>query len=272
MAGKKKSINPYRKKVITYQKFYANQRKYPGYYPGLKFKDYVNTLVEAGELSARTGKRMLTPRKRIAEVNVRREDYTPQMVYRKSRNEKGVKELKRTYNKIVKSQEQRNKALKRAGFEQVKIPVLEGKQGSKEWRYSIIEAVRAYTSVKAEVKRAQADFDKKRIKIAETTGVVIETKEEMRKFGDFMNRFKSVISEYMYDSEFVAEMYYNDYSTGKKRFEVLYKDYTDKLYERGTINESERDAMYKRVETEDNMAEYRKKFAHFKRKSVRQID
>lgn len=272
MQRKRKSINPYRKKVITYQKFYANQRKYPGYYPGIKYKEYVTELVNTGALSAKTGKKMLTPKKRSLEVNVTIDEYTPHQVGIKSRTEKGVKELKRTYNKIVKSQEQRNKALKRSGFDTVKIPALTGKEGSKDWRYSIVEAVRAYTSVKAEVKRAQIAYDKKRIKIAETTGVVIESKSEMKKFGEFMNRFKNTISEYMYDSEFVAERYYNDYDAGKRNFNDLYKDYIERLYERGVISESDRDEMQNRIRAEDKMDKYRKKFAHYKRKSVRQND
>lgn len=273
MAGKTKTktkkVNPYKKKVISYQKFYANQKKYPGYYTGLKYKEYVNTLVKEGKLSEKTGKRMLSPKKKVSEVDVKREQYTPAEVYKKSRTTKGRKELKRMYNKIVRSQRQRNKALKAAGFKQVEIKGLAGEIGSKEWRMGIVEAVRAYTSYDAEKKRAQAYFDRQRIAIAKSTGIVIETKAEMERYGEFMNKFKSLISQYIYDSDTVAEDYYNDYDSGKKSFEEIYRAYTDKLYEKGKINESERDKIYKRVSTENEIEKYRKKFEHYKHKSVR---
>lgn len=271
-SSKTKNVNPYRKKVITYQKFYANQKKFQGYYPGLKYKEYVNTLVQSGQLSEKTGKQMLKPKKRIYEVNVKREQYTPAEVYKKSRTNKGIKELKRTYNKIVKSQTQRNKALKKAGFKQVEIKELKGKTGSTEWRMGIVEAVRAYTSNTAEKKRAQADFDRKRIAIAKSTGIVIETKSEMRKYGEFMNRFKSLIEEFMYDSDFVAEEYYNDYESGKKNFEELYLDYIGQLKERGSISESQYNEMSGRISPQAEIEQYRKKFAHYKHKSVRQSE
>lgn len=268
----KKPENPYRKKVISYQKFYANQKKFPGYYPGIKYNEYVNVLVTTGQLTAKTGKKMLTPKKRVLEVDVKREDYKPIDTYKKSRTEKGIKELKRTYNKIVKSQAQRNKALKRAGFKPVKIKELTGKPGSKEWRMGIVEAVQAYTSAQAEVKRAQADFDRKRIAIAKSTGIVIETKDEMRKYGEFMSRFKNLIEEFIYDSDFVAEEYYNDYEAGKKNFEDLYLDYIVKLKERGNISESQYNEMAGRVKPQTEIEKYRKQFAHYKHKSVRQDD
>lgn len=265
----KKPENPYRKKVISYQKFYSNQRKYQGYYPGINYKEYVDTLVKTGQLTEKTGKRMLRPKKRIDEVNVTREEFKPIDVYKKSRTERGVKELKRTFNAIIKSQEQRNRALKRAGFREVKIKPLSGKPGSREWRMGIVEAVRAYTSTQAEKKRAQADFDRKRVAITKSTGIVIETKAEMRQYGEFMKKFNSIIEEYIYDSNFVAEEYYNDYASGKKNFKSLYLDYIGKVKERGIISESQYNEMARRVQPQTEIEKYRKKFAHHRHKSYR---
>ncbi len=230
------------RKILSYQEFYARQRKYSDFYPGLKYKEFQRKIYEERGYKESTIKRLTEPKKKHAKRKtpkrkVSREtsgitvtdyrDFLPVKVREGLRTGQYTEhQLKLLYKEIYRKQQGRNLALKKAGYDIVKLTKPSELKGTRSIIFEVAGAVRKSESIYATVKGArEKDVQTMATLNKNYSGLNLKTSEDLRTFGQFMQEVRSFMGEIIFDSDRAVEMY-DKYVSGESVTDLfsMYKD------------------------------------------------
>ena len=230
------------RKILSYQEFYARQRKYPDFYPGLKYKDFQRKIYEERGYKESTIKRLTEPKRKTVKRKVSREtsgitvtdykDFLPVKVREGLRTGQYTEhQLKLLYKEIYRKQQGRNLALKQAGYDIVKLVKPSELKNTRSIIFEVAGAVRKSSSVYATVKGAR----EKDVRTMTTLnrnyeGLNLKSKEDLRKFGKFMEEVGAFMGDVIYDSDRAVELY-NRYESGES-IVSLFSKYKERMSKR----------------------------------------
>ena len=234
------------RKILSYQEFYARQRKYQDYYPGMKYKEFQRKIYEERGYKESTIRRLTEPKKKSKRKTVKRKvsreksgitvtdykDFLPVKVREGLRTGKYTEhQLKLLYKEIYYKQQERNLALKKAGYDIVKLAKPSELKDTRSIIFEVAGAVRKSESVYATVKGAK----EKDIRTMATlnknySGLNLKSKEDLRTFGQFMQEVRAFMGNVIFDSDRAVEMY-DRYLDGESIAD-LFSEYKERLSKR----------------------------------------
>lgn len=239
------------RKIMSYQSFYATQRKNPDYYRGLSYKEFQRKVYEEWGYKESTIKRLTepkkkhtkkkTPKRKTVKRKVSREtsgitvtdykDFLPVKVREGLRTGQYTEhQLKLLYKEIYRKQQGRNLALKKAGYEIVKLAKPSELKDTRSIIFEVAGAVRKSESVYATVKGAREKDVQTMTTLNKNYNLNLKSKEDLRTFGQFMQEVRAFMGDIIFDSDRAVEMY-DRYASGES-IAGLFSEYKERMSKR----------------------------------------
>lgn len=235
------------RKILSYQEFYARQRKYSDFYPGLKYKEFQRKVYEERGYKESTIKRLTetkkkstkrkTPKRKVSRETsgitvTDYKDFLPVKVREGLRTGQYTEhQLKLLYKEIYRKQQGRNLALKKAGYDIVKLVKPSELKDTRSIIFEVAGAVRKSESVYATVKGAREKYANVIVTLNKNYSELnLKTIDDLRIFGHFMQEVRSFMGEIIYDSDRAVEMY-DKYVSGESVAD-LFSKYKERMSKR----------------------------------------
>lgn len=235
------------RKIMSYQSFYATQRKNPDYYKGLSYKEFQRKVYEEWGYKESTIKRLTepkkkkTPKRKTVKRKVSREtsgitvtdykDFLPVKVREGLRTGKYTEhQLKLLYKEVYRKQQGRNLALKKAGYDIVKLAKPSELKDTRSIIFEVAGAVRKSSSVYATVKGAREKDVRTMVTLNKNYSLNLKTKEDLRTFGQFMQEVRAFMGDVIFDSDRAVEIY--DRYSGGESIADLFSEYKKRMSKR----------------------------------------
>lgn len=236
-----------RARILSKREYKSFQRSDPTWNVGKSYEQFREEFYKKRGYSESTIRKLVepsrkkTPKRKTAKRKVSREtsgitvtdykDFLPVKVREGLRTGQYTEhQLKLLYKEIYRKQQGRNLALKKAGYEIVKLVKPSELKDTRSIIFEVAGAVRKSESVYATVKGAREKDARTIATLNKNYELNLKTKEDLKTFGHFMQEVRAFMGDIIFDSDRAVEMY-DEYISGESVADLFTK-YKERMSER----------------------------------------
>ncbi len=231
-----------RARILSKREYKSFQRSDPTWNVGKSYEQFREEFYKKRGYSESTVRRLAEPKKRKSpKRKVSREtsgitvtdykDFLPVKVREGLRTGQYTEhQLKLLYKEIYRKQQGRNLALKKAGYDIVKLTKPSELKDTRSIIFEVAGAVRKSKSVYATVKGAREKDVKTMETLNKNYSLNLKSKEDLRTFGHFMEKVRAFMGDVIFDSDRAVEMH--DGYLGGESIADLFGKYKERMSKR----------------------------------------
>lgn len=232
-----------RARILSKREYKSFQRTDPTWNAGKSYEQFREEFYKKRGYSESTIRKLTKPsRKKTVKRKVSREtsgitvtdykDFLPVKIREGLRTGQYTEhQLKLLYKEIYRKQQGRNLALKKAGYDIVKLVKPSELKDTRSIIFEVAGAIRKSESVYATVKGAREKDVRTMATINKNYSELnLKTSEDLRTFGQFMQEVRTFMGDIVYDSDRAVEMY--DRYTGGESIVDLFNNYKERMSKR----------------------------------------
>lgn len=231
-----------RARILSKREYKSFQRSDPTWNVGKSYEQFREEFYKKRGYSESTVRRLAEPKKRKSpKRKVSREtsgitvtdykDFLPVKVREGLRTGQYTEhQLKLLYKEIYRKQQGRNLALKKAGYDIVKLTKPSELKDTRSIIFEVAGAVRKSKSVYATVKGAREKDVKTMETLNKNYSINLKSKEDLRTFGHFMEEVRVFMGDVIFDSDRAVEMH--DRYLGGESIADLFGKYKERMSKR----------------------------------------
>lgn len=237
-----------RARILSKREYKSFQRNDPAWNAGKSYEQFREEFYKKRGYSESTIRKLSeptrkkTPKRKTVKRKVTHEtsgitvtdykDFLPVKVREGLRTGKYTEhQLKLLYKEVYRKQQGRNLALKKAGYDIVKLAKPSELKDTRSIIFEIAGAVRKSSSVYATVKGAREKDVRTMVTLNKNySGLNLKTKEDLRTFGKFMEEVRAFMGDVIFDSDRAVEMY-DRYLSGESIAD-LFSEYKERMSKR----------------------------------------